>query len=259
MRIERFLFDDTTVVSVTTNSHTHAATPEVCAVVGGVAPTHAQLAQIQRGDAQRVAPCAPSKIVCIGLNFRRHAEEMGKALPAEPVVFLKPSTAIIADGGAIELPPQSSDVQFEGELAVVIGRRATRVSRADAMSYVLGYTIMNDVTARDLQRADSRYTRAKGFDTFAPLGPAIVTELDPSELRIETRVGDAMRQSSGCDDFIFPLPAIIEYVTSIMTLLPGDVISTGTPAGVGTLHVGDVVSVTIEPIGTLRNCVVAQR
>lgn len=259
MRIERFLFDDTTVVTVTTNNHPHAAPPEVCAVVGGVAPSSEQLAQIQRGHAQRLAPCAPSKIVCIGLNFRRHAEEMGKALPAEPVVFLKPTTAIVSNNDAIVLPAQSNDVQFEGELAVVIGKRATRVLAADAMQHVLGYTIMNDVTARDLQRADMRYTRAKGFDSFAPLGPAIVAGLDPNALRIETRVNGELRQNSGCDDFIFSLSAIIEYVSNIMTLLPGDVISTGTPAGVGTLHAGDVVSVTIEPIGTLQNPVVALR
>lgn len=204
-------------------------------------------------DAPPLVPCTPSKIVCIGLNYRRHAEEMGKPLPELPVVFLKPTSALIAHQDTILLPPQSGEVHYEGELAAVIGRRATRVSEADAMSCISGFTVLNDVTARDLQRQDARYTRAKGFDTFAPVGPVIVNGLDPRDLEIQTHVNGQLRQKSGCDDMIFSVPWLISYVSSIMTLLPGDILTTGTPAGVGPLSAGDTVSVTISSIGTLTN------
>ncbi len=178
---------------------------------------------------------------------------MGKPLPELPVVFLKPTSALIAHQDTILLPPQSGEVHYEGELAAVIGRRATRVSEADAMSCVSGFTVLNDVTARDLQRQDARYTRAKGFDTFAPVGPVIVNGLDPRDLEIQTHVNGQLRQKSGCDDMIFSVPWLISYVSSIMTLLPGDILTTGTPAGVGPLSAGDTVSVSISGIGTLTN------
>jgi 2-keto-4-pentenoate hydratase/2-oxohepta-3-ene-1,7-dioic acid hydratase in catechol pathway len=210
-----------------------------------------------------LAPVEPGKVVCVGLNYAKHAAEMKKELPEEPVLFMKPATSVIGgSGAAIELPWQSREVHHEGELAVVIGKRAHRVSEADAMGYVLGYTCANDVTARDLQRKDMRYTRAKGFDTFCPLGPALVLrrDFDPEEHTLVCRVNGDVRQESRLDDWIFSIPKVISYISEIMTLLPGDVILTGTPAGVGALVEGDVVDVEIDGIGVLQNRVVsAQR
>jgi len=207
--------------------------------------------------ARLLAPVVPSKVVCIGLNYRRHAEEMNKPVPSEPLMFLKPSTSVIAGGEPIVLPADSDEVHHEGELAVVIGRTARDVPEDRADDYILGYTLMNDVTARDIQRREQRYTRAKGFDTFAPLGPAIVAGLDPNALHIETRVNGVVRQTSGVDDLIFPIPKLVAFVSRVMTLLPGDVISTGTPSGVGPIRAGDQVEVSIAEIGTLSNPVLA--
>jgi 2-keto-4-pentenoate hydratase/2-oxohepta-3-ene-1,7-dioic acid hydratase in catechol pathway len=199
----------------------------------------------------------PSKIVGIGQNYRAHAAEMGKGLPEEPLVFLKPRSALIGDGAPIVRPAGYERVDYEGELGVVIGRRARRVDARDALSYVLGFTCINDVTVRDLQKKDGQWTRAKGFDTFCPLGPRIVAGLDPSDLAITTRVNGAVRQHSSTADLIFDVPALIAFVSAHMTLEPFDVISTGTPAGVGNLAVGDTVEVEIAGIGILRNPVVA--
>jgi 2-keto-4-pentenoate hydratase/2-oxohepta-3-ene-1,7-dioic acid hydratase in catechol pathway len=199
----------------------------------------------------------PSKIVGIGQNYRAHAAEMGKGLPEEPLVFLKPRSALIGDGAPIVRPPGYERVDYEGELGVVIGRRARRVDAREALSYVFGFTCINDVTVRDLQKKDGQWTRAKGFDTFCPLGPRIVAGLDPSDLAITTRVNGAVRQQSSTADLIFDVPTLIAFVSAHMTLEPFDVISTGTPAGVGNLAVGDVVEVEIAGIGTLRNPVVA--
>ena len=196
--------------------------------------------------AQRLVPCEPSKIVCVGLNYRKHAAEMGKALPAEPLLFLKPPSALIGPGQPILLPAASHEVHYEAELAVVIGIRATDVRVEDALDHVLGYTLINDVTARDLQRSDVQYTRAKSFDTFAPLGPTIVTELDPESLEISLNVNGEQRQRSLCSDMIFSVPEIVSFVSGVMTLEPGDVIATGTPAGVGPLREGDLVSLAIS-------------
>ena len=206
-------------------------------------------------DATPLAPVLPSKVVCVGLNYRKHADEQGKDVPEEPLIFLKPSTAVIGPGDDIVLPPQSELVHHEGELAIVIGKRASRVREAEAMEHVLGYTCANDVTARDIQRREGRYTRAKGFDTFAPLGPCIVTAdaFDPATHRLELRVDGEVRQTSLMDDFIFGVPTVVAFISEIMTLLPGDVILTGTPAGVGPLEDGDEVEVEIEGIGVLRN------
>ena len=200
-----------------------------------------------------LAPCEPSKIVCVGLNYRRHAEEMSKPIPEEPLIFLKPTTAILPPNGTIRLPASSSEVHHEGELAIVIGKSACEVPATEAWEYVAGLTIMNDVTARDIQRREGKYTRGKGFDTFAPLGPTLVMGVDPNELQLTVRVNGEVKQSSGCDDMIFSVPEIIEFISSVMTLLPGDVISTGTPAGVGPLLDGDLVEVEISQIGILRN------
>lgn len=197
-------------------------------------------------------PVVPGKIVAVGLNYRDHAAEMAKPLPEEPMLFLKPPSALSRPEGTILLPPQSREVHFEGELAVVIGHRARHVTETDASAHVLGYTCMIDVTARDLQRKDVQYTRAKGFDTFAPLGPWIETELDPSDVAIRTVVNGEVRQSSRTRELIFSVPRLVSFVSSVMTLEPGDVISTGTPSGVGEIHPGDVVELTVEGVGTLR-------
>ncbi len=209
--------------------------------------------------AQLLAPCEPSKIVAIGRNYRDHAEELGHEVPAEPLIFLKPPSAVIGPEETIRLPALSARVDYEGELVVVIGRRAHRLGEEDdPLAYILGYTCGNDVTARDLQQRDGVFARAKGFDTFAPIGPVIATDLDPSDLRIETRVNGRVRQRASTCDLIFPVPQLVRFISQIMTLLPGDLIFTGTPAGVGPLSDGDVVEVDIEGIGTLRNYVRAE-
>ena len=207
-------------------------------------------------DVRLLAPILASKVVCMGKNYVEHIEEMGGEAPEEPVIFLKPNTAIIGPDVPIQLPANASPVHHEGELAVVIGRPCKDVRAGAAAGVVLGYTIGNDVSARDQQRADGQWTRAKGHDTFCPLGPWIVTDLDPSDLEIRTEVNGEMRQRSRTSLMIHDVGAIIEWVSAVMTLLPGDVILTGTPAGVGPLEDGDTVSVTIEGIGTLSNPVV---
>jgi len=205
-----------------------------------------------------LSPTRPSKIVGVGLNYRAHAEEMGKPLPEEPLIFLKPSTAVISNKMKIVLPRESERVDYEGELAVVIGRRCRKVSPEEAADYILGYSCFNDVTARDLQRKDVQYTRAKSFDTFAPYGPWINTEIDPVGLKIETRVNGEVKQRGNTEDMIFSPFELVSFVSRIMTLLPGDVITTGTPPGVGPLNPGDRVEVEIEGIGILINYVVSE-
>ena len=200
----------------------------------------------------------PSKIIGIGVNYRAHAVEMGKGLPEEPLMFLKPRSALLPDGGVIERPGGYDRVDYEGELGVVIGQRARRISRDQALAHVLGFTCINDVTVRDLQKKDTQWTRAKGFDTFCPLGPKIVAGLDPSNLRIRTRVNGAVKQDSTTSDLIFDVPTLIAFVSQHMTLEVGDVISTGTPSGVGGLAPGDVCEIEIEGIGILRNTVIAR-
>ncbi|HEY0083004.1 MAG TPA: fumarylacetoacetate hydrolase family protein [Pyrinomonadaceae bacterium] len=203
-----------------------------------------------------LAPVAPSKIVCIGRNYRDHAAELGNPMPDSPLLFLKPPSAVIAHGDAIELPTDSSRVEYEGELGVVIGRRARLISDSEnSLDYVLGYTCVNDVTARDLQRLDVQFTRAKSFDTFCPIGPYVVTGIDPLDLQVETRVNGQTRQRGRTAAMAFPVAYLIRYISHIMTLEPGDVISTGTPAGVGPLSDGDVCEIEVENVGTLRNTV----
>jgi len=202
---------------------------------------------------------SPSKIVGIGQNYRAHAAEMGKGIPEEPLMFLKAPSALILDGDAIERPAGYERVDYEGELGVVIGKRARNVSREEALQYVRGFVCVNDVTVRDLQKKDGQWTRAKGFDTFCPIGPRVASGLDPSNLKIQTRVNGVVKQDSFTSDMIFDVPAIISFVSRHMTLEPGDVISTGTPSGVGNLAVGDVVEVEIEGIGVLRNPVIAAK
>lgn len=200
---------------------------------------------------------APSKIVAVGQNYRAHAVEMGKGIPAEPLLFFKPPSALLPDGGTIERPDGYARVDHEAELGVVIGKRARRVPRAQALDHVLGYTCVNDVTVRELQQKDGQWSRAKGFDTFCPVGPRIVSGLDPARLAIRARVNGQTRQDSTTADLIFDVPTLIEFISTYMTLEPGDLISTGTPAGVGNLAVGDTVEIEIEGIGVLRNVVAA--
>ncbi len=201
-----------------------------------------------------LAPVQPSKIVCVGLNYVDHARELKMELPKEPVIFMKPSTSIIGHEDIIELPKQSNRVDYEGELGVVIGKKCRNASREEAYEYIMGYTCFNDVTARDLQQKDGQWTRSKSFDTFAPIGPYVVS-ISPSNLKIETRLNGKTVQSSTTSNLIFDVAGLVEFISSIMTLKKYDVIATGTPAGVGRLKSGDVVEVEIEKIGILRNYV----
>ncbi len=214
--------------------------------------------QLVRAASVEEIDLVPSKIIGIGVNYRAHAVEMGKGLPEEPLMFLKPRSALLSTGGAIERPDGYERVDYEGELGVVIGTRARGVSRERALDHVMGFACINDVTVRDLQKKDGQWTRAKGFDTFCPLGPRIVAGLDPSNLRITTRVNGQVKQDSSTSDLIFDVPAIISFVSRHMTLEVGDVISTGTPSGVGNLAVGDRVEIEIENIGVLANTVIAR-
>ncbi|NHI17245.1 fumarylacetoacetate hydrolase family protein [Microbacterium excoecariae] len=210
--------------------------------------------RVSLGDVALLAPVIPrSKVVCVGRNYRAHAEELGNDVPAEPLLFFKPNTSVIGPGDSIVRPPQTSDTQWEGELAVVIGSIAKNVPAADAHQVIFGYTVANDVTARDLQGPDRQWARAKGMDTFCPLGPAIETDLDLASEQIITRVNGEERQRGSFTDLIFSIPEIIEYVSAAFTLLPGDVILTGTPEGVGPFVAGDVVEVEVPGIGVLRN------
>jgi len=204
-----------------------------------------------------LAACQPTKIVAVGLNYLSHAREVGTDVPREPILFLKPPSSIIAHGEKIVYPTRLSQrVDYEGELAVVIRKPARSVAPREARDYVLGYSCANDVTARDLQRMDPQWTRAKGFDTFCPLGPVIATDVDPSDLTIRTRLNGEVRQEAPTSEMIFPVEQLISYVSAVMTLEAGDVILTGTPAGVGQLKPGDRIEVEIEGIGTLTNTVV---
>ena len=209
-----------------------------------------------RDEVKLLAPVVPSKIVCVGRNYSEHAKELGNEVPKEPLLFLKATSAIIATGEEILLPALSSQVEHEGEIAVVIGRRCSQLSDGDdPLSYVLGYTCLNDVTARDLQRADVQFTRAKSFDTFCPIGPSIETDLDPSDIRVSTRVNGETRQDGRTSQMVFPIPFLIRYISRMMTLNEGDVIATGTPSGVSKLEPGDVCEVEIEGVGVLINTV----
>lgn len=212
------------------------------------------------GKVRLLAPSVPSKIVAIGLNYKAHAAEFGKTLPEEPMLFMKPSTAVIGPEEEIVYPAHMSHrVDYEGELAVVIGKAAKEVLPRDASEYILGYTCLNDVSARDLQKKDVQYIRAKGFDTFAPMGPCISNEIDPLDVSIKTRLNGEIRQDTSTKDMIFNVFELVSFVSHVMTLLPGDVIATGTPSGVGKMRPGDTVEVEIEGIGTLRNTVAEGR
>jgi 2-keto-4-pentenoate hydratase/2-oxohepta-3-ene-1,7-dioic acid hydratase in catechol pathway len=223
--------------------------------------------EVQRGDlsqlpagARLLPPCAPSKIVCVGRNYADHAKEFNNPAPTEPLIFLKPPSSLVGSGGAIVLPKASERVDYEGELGIVIGKRARHVKRSDAPAYILGYTCVNDVSARDFQRKDSQWTRGKGFDTFCPVGPCIVPrdQVDLKNLRVRTFLDGEKKQDAPVTDMLFDLNVIIEYVSAFMTLEPGDLIATGTPSGVGPLQPGSNIRVDIEGVGVLENTVIAE-
>jgi 2-keto-4-pentenoate hydratase/2-oxohepta-3-ene-1,7-dioic acid hydratase in catechol pathway len=210
-------------------------------------------------DVNLLAPCEPSKIIALALNYQDHAAEFGRQVPEEPLIFLKPSTSVIGPETDIIYPQMSRRVDYEAELAVIIAQTAHRVVEEKALEYVLGYTCFNDITARDLQKKDGLFTRAKGFDTFAPMGPWIETGTDdPDNLIVEAFLNGEQRQHSSTNNMVFGVRRLISFISHVMTLLPGDVIATGTPAGVGPMRPGDVVEVRVENIGTLRNRVVAE-
>uniref|UniRef100_A0A7V5CTR1 FAA hydrolase family protein n=1 Tax=Acidobacterium capsulatum TaxID=33075 RepID=A0A7V5CTR1_9BACT len=220
-------------------------------------PNAASFLPMPLAHARLLAPVAPPKIVCIGRNYRDHAAELGNDVPKEPLLFLKAPSSVIGPGEAIQIPPQSKRVDFEGELAIVIGRRASKIGPGeDVRSYIRGYTIVNDVTARDLQKSDGQWSRAKGFDTFCPAGPIVTSDIDPVAgpgLSVTTTLNGETKQQGHTRDLIFPIPELLRYITAAMTLLPGDLIPTGTPAGVAPMQAGDVVQVTVEGIGSLTN------
>jgi 2-keto-4-pentenoate hydratase/2-oxohepta-3-ene-1,7-dioic acid hydratase in catechol pathway len=208
---------------------------------------------VELKDVELLAPVRPTKVVCVGRNYLAHAKELGHEVPKEPLIFLKPSTAVIGPQEAIVCPPQSKDVQHEAELAVVLGRALTRATAAEAKAAVFGWSCLNDVTARDIQREEKQFTRAKGFDTFCPVGPVVETNLDPVDLTVVCRVSGVERQRGYTRDMAVDPYALLAYISHVMTLLPGDVVATGTPEGVGRLQRGDWVEVEIPGIGILRN------
>ena len=210
----------------------------------------------QLSEVKLLSPCTPSKIVALGLNYHHHAAELNAPLPNAPLIFLKPSTSVIGTEDNIIYPSASHRVDYEGELAIVIKKPVWRVSENDALDYVLGYTCFNDVTARDLQEKDIQWTRAKGFNTFAAIGPCIETELDPRNVHLETYLNGKLKQKGNTSDLIYSIPELINFISHVMSLLPGDIIATGTPSNIGPMYPGDTVEIKIAPIGTLRNYVV---
>src|SRR6185295_20217211 len=210
-------------------------------------------AETPLADVRLLAPSEPTKILCVGRNYVEHAKELGNEVPKIPLIFMKPPSSVISNGETIILPPQSAQVEHEGELVVVIGKRGRHITTENAKKHILGYTVGNDVTARDLQNSDSQWTRAKGFDTFCPFGPWIDTEFDPADSVVTCRVNGQMRQMASTRDMVFNIGVLIAYISSVMTLEPGDLIFTGTPAGVGELKNGDEVIVEIEGLGVLKN------
>ncbi|MFB6724419.1 fumarylacetoacetate hydrolase family protein [Kribbella sp. NPDC056345] len=214
---------------------------------------------LQLADVRLLAPVIPrSKVVCVGRNYAAHAAELGNEVPKEPMIFLKPNTSVVGPLDGIVYPEQTNDLQFEGELAIVIGRICRDLPKERAEEVIFGYTIANDVTARDLQKSDGQWARAKGYDTFCPLGPWIQTDLDVADLRVTTTLNGETKQDGWTSQFIFDIPTVLAYITSFTTLLPGDVVLTGTPAGVGPMLPGDSVSVTVEGLGTLTNRVIVR-
>ena len=238
-----------------------ALLPDFPETHGTAAAAGGKFVPIPLSKAKLLAPVIPSKIVCVGRNYREHASELGHDVPAEPLIFFKPPSSIIAPGEKVQLPPSSMTqrVDYEGELGVVIGKRCSKLATGtDVRPYIRGYVCVNDVTARDIQKKDSQWTRAKGFDTFCPVGPVVSDELDPfgAGAEVTTHVNGELRQKGNTREFIFGLDILIHYISQVMTLEPGDLIPTGTPAGVGPVKSGDLMEVTVTGVGTLRNSVV---
>ena len=244
----------------------HEGTPRYAAeregrfrlVEGDIFDKFAEGQEISGEALELLAPVQPSKVVCIGLNYKDHAAEQHKALPEEPLIFIKPSTAVIGPGQPIQAPQWAGRVDHEAELGLVIGRTAFNVPAQQAHRHILGLIAVNDVTARELQNKDVQYTRSKGFDTFAPIGPCIAVGLDGKDLQVRAYVNGHLRQDSRTRELIFTIPELVEFVSSVMTLLPGDIISTGTPSGIGPIVPGDQVTVHVEGVGALTNPVVAR-
>ena len=237
-------------------THLLAASP---AQSGNLQSTRKEpLDPIPFSEAELLAPVEPSKIVCVGRNYRAHAAELDNEIPKEPLLFFKPPSSLLDPGRDIHRPQISERVDYEGELGVIIARRCYKLSaNEDVRPYILGYTAINDISARDLQQKDSQWARAKGFDTFCPVGPLVTDEIDPWRgVKIETRLNGQLRQQGNTQDFVFPLDVVIRYISNVMTLLPGDLLCTGTPEGVAPIVAGDVVEVFVEGVGTLRNPVV---
>ncbi len=265
MRIARFTTGDDPRFGIVTGDIDDFGIPDedsvITPLVGdplyvGLQPTEES---VHLADARLLSPVLPrSKVVGIGRNYAAHAAEMGSELPEEPLMFLKPNTSVVGPGDPVFYPRQSENVHFEGELAVVISRICRDVPQEKVADVIHGYTIGNDVTARDLQKKDGQFTRAKGFDSFCPLGPWVETELDVSDLRVQTFLNGEVKQDGRTSDLVFDVPTLVAYVTSVMTLLPGDVILTGTPEGVGPMNAGDEVEVSIQGIGNLTNKVVSR-
>ncbi len=257
MIICRFRTDETDAPRYALVRDTELLVLEVTPQTPGLAEDWARTATgevLARAGARLCAPVLPSKIVCVGRNYRAHAAELGNPMPPEPLLFLKPPSSIIGPEEVIRLPPASAQVEHEGELGVVIGRTASRLQAQDnPLAYVLGYTCVNDVTARDIQRRDVQFTRGKSFDTFCPVGPYLVSGLDPTALTVSTRVNGQLRQQGHTEEMAFPVAALIRYISHAMTLFPGDLIATGTPAGVGPLQAGETVTVEIAGLGVLSN------
>ncbi len=265
MRIARFTTGDDPQYGIVTGDVDDLGIPAEDTVVVALAgdPLHVGMnptdTQHALADVRLLAPVLPrSKVVGIGRNYAAHASEMGGDVPTEPLIFLKPNTSVVGPGDPIFYPRQTRSLHFEGELAVVIGRICREVAPERVPDVVYGYTVGNDVTARDLQRSDVQFTRAKGFDSFCPLGPWIETELDTSDLAVTTHLNGDLKQDGRTKDMVFDVPALVAYVSSVMTLLPGDVILTGTPDGVGPMEVGDEVEVSVAGIGSLTNKVVSR-
>jgi len=247
MRLVRFLTQGRTAYGIVNNDEVAELDCEGYSSLTSVRARH------RTAEVSFLAPCVPTKIVAVGLNYRDHARELGMPVPESPILFLKPASSVIGPGQTIVRPAMSSQVDYEAELGIVIKDRTSRIAPADVRGHILGYTCANDVTARDLQKKDGQWTRAKSFDTFCPIGPWIETDIDPGNLLVESFLNGGRRQSSRTSQFIFGVDHLVSFISQVMTLEPGDVIITGTPAGIGPMQAGDEVEVRIEGIGSLKN------
>jgi len=252
MRLLRFLYEGVAKYGVVEGDL-------ICEIEGDIYEEHSITERkYNLGEVKILPPCEPSKIVAIGLNYRDHADEVEKKLPKEPMLFIKPGTSVIGHGDPIVYPKSSQRVDYEAELALIIKKEIKNIGEDEVSDVILGYTCFNDVTARDIQSRSGQFTRSKAFDTFAPIGPFIVSDIDPDNVDVKSILNGELRQSSNTKHLIFNIPYLVSFISQVMTLLPGDVIATGTPAGIGPMKVGDEIEVVIEEIGTLKNYIVAE-